>query len=180
MDEPEAQPTFRGSTHPLHSHCIMRVPTPVLSGCPLQRGGGMRVVGTHSECSKRREALCPSPACGRSEIMSTMCPCPRRAPRGRRDEDRCRQHRHGLRSEHGEWPRYWPGRRAYADAKWTGPRALCVWLAVTSPGPRDPSPSALPTLAHTPSGPGLYFQHTHGLLRVLRRKRARHYLGKDG
>ena len=113
-------------------------------------------------------------------LCPQCAPVPRRAPRGRRDEDRCRQHRHGLRSEHGEWPRYWPGRRAYADEKWTGPRALCVWLAVTSPGPRDPSPSALPTLAHTPSGPGLYVQHTHGLLRVLRRKRARHYLGKDG
>lgn len=93
-------------------------------------------------------------------LCPQCAPVPRRAPRGRRDEDRCRQHRHGLRSEHGEWPRYWPGRRAYADAKWTGPRALCVWLAVTSPGPRDPAPSALPTLAHTPCWPWFVFS-TH-------------------
>lgn len=93
-------------------------------------------------------------------LCPQCAPVPRRAPRGRRDEDRCRQHRHGLRSEHGEWPRYWPGGRAYADAKRTGPRALCVWLAVTSPRPRDPAPSALPTLAHTPCWPWFVFS-TH-------------------
>ncbi|KAJ1061186.1 hypothetical protein K5549_012209 [Capra hircus] len=48
------------------------------------------------------------------------------------------------------------------------------------PGPGIPL-QARSLLWHTrPAGPGLYFQHTHELLRVFRRKRARHYLGKDG
>lgn len=32
-----------GPTHPLHSHCIIRVPTPVFPGCPRQGGGGLGV-----------------------------------------------------------------------------------------------------------------------------------------
>lgn len=32
--------------------------------------------------------------------------------------------------------------RAYADVKWTGPLALCVSLAVTSPRPGSPTPRA--------------------------------------
>lgn len=75
---------------------------------------------------------------------------PGRAPRGRRDEDRCRQHRHGLRGEHGKWPSDWPGGQAYADAKWAGLRALCVSLAVTSPRPLESHSARAPySVAHT-------------------------------
>lgn len=146
-----------GSAHPLHSHCITRVPTPVLRGCPLQRGGGTGWWEPIRNVVSAGKPSAPPQPVAALRLCPQCAPVPRRAPRGRRDEDRCRQHRHGLRSEHGEWPRDWPGGRAYADAKCTGPRALCVWLAVTSPRPRDPAPSALPALAHTPCRPRFVF-----------------------
>lgn len=120
----------------------------------------MGVEGAHLECSKCREAPRPSPAYCHSEKMS-LCPTSPAGPPvdvGMRIDVASIDMVSEVNMVSGLGT---AGSRAYADAKWMGPRALCVSLAVISPQPGVPRRVRSP-LWHTHSvAPGLYFRRTH-------------------
>lgn len=100
---PQAELSLSSSRHTLctvTASCVC--PHLFSSGCPLQQERGRE--GACLVCNKIWEAPnVPSAPC-HSKTVFAVVHLPGRAPGGRRDADRCRQHRHGLGSEYGEWP----------------------------------------------------------------------------
>jgi hypothetical protein len=106
---------------------------------------------------------------------------PSRAPRGRRDADRCCQHRYGLRSEHGEWP---PQRaRRLGLRRCEMDRAPCPLRFIgghLAPGPGSPTLRAIQAQAHTPGRPAVCVFDTHRLLRCSEETWLCTILGRTG